>query len=121
MSELNLRARMQAITICGVAMSESSEGVGAAAGASFNGLVAGLAASALAGLQQVVSAEGSADQSEAEVGPGLAGVRQVIDMLVVLQDKTRGNLGQEEQQFLDSTVADLKLAFVKATDGTKTG
>ncbi len=100
-------------------MSESAEGTGA--GASFNGLVAGLAASAIAGLQQVASTEGSADQSEMEAGPGLAGVRQVIDMLVLLQDKTRGNLVQEEQQFLDSTVADLKLAFVKAADGTKTG
>jgi Domain of unknown function (DUF1844) len=102
-------------------MSEPSGRAGAGAGASFNGLVAGLAASALAGLQQVVSAEGSANQSGTEAGPGLAGVRQVVDMLAVLQEKTRGNLTDEEQQFLDSTVADLKLAFVKATSGTKTG
>lgn len=35
-----------------------------------------------------------------------------IDMLKLLKDKTKNNLTNEEQQFLDSLVSDLQLKFV---------
>ena len=37
-----------------------------------------------------------------------------IDLLLVLRDKTRDNLTQEEQRFLDSVINDLQMKFVQA-------
>jgi len=42
-----------------------------------------------------------------------------IDMLKLLKDKTKGNLTDEEQQFLDSLINDLQLKFVYASQNTK--
>lgn len=36
-----------------------------------------------------------------------------IDLLVVIRDKTKGNLTDEEQTFLDSVVSDLQMKFVQ--------
>lgn len=35
-----------------------------------------------------------------------------IDLLVVLQEKTKGNLTADEQRFLESVVSDLQIKFV---------
>ncbi len=40
-----------------------------------------------------------------------------IDMLKLLQEKTKNNLNNEEQQFLDSVVGDLQLKFVYVSQG----
>ena len=37
-----------------------------------------------------------------------------IDLLVMLQDKTKGNLAGEEKQFLDYVVSDLQSKFIEA-------
>jgi hypothetical protein len=44
-----------------------------------------------------------------------------IDMLECVQVKTKGNLGQDEQRFIETTLADLRLNFVeeKAKAGKK--
>ena len=36
-----------------------------------------------------------------------------IDLLLTLQEKTKGNLSEEETQFLDKVINDLKLKFVQ--------
>ncbi len=36
-----------------------------------------------------------------------------IDLLVMLKDKTKGNLTPEEQRFLDSVINDLQLKFLQ--------
>ncbi len=36
-----------------------------------------------------------------------------IDLLVMLQQKTKGNLTEEEKRFLDSIVTDLQMKFVQ--------
>jgi Domain of unknown function (DUF1844) len=41
--------------------------------------------------------------------------RQIIDMLAMLQQKTAGNLTEDETEFLDAHLAELKLAFVQRT------
>lgn len=38
--------------------------------------------------------------------------RANIDLLAILQDKTRGNLSPEEQDAIDQTLSDLRLSFV---------
>ncbi len=47
--------------------------------------------------------------------PDPAAARQMIDILTLLRDKTQGNLTQEEDDFLDTHLGELKLAFVKRT------
>jgi hypothetical protein len=37
-----------------------------------------------------------------------------IDLLSVLQDKTRSNLTEDEQKFLDFMVSDLQMRFIQA-------
>lgn len=43
----------------------------------------------------------------------LPGARQMIEILSMLQEKTKGNLTEEESDFLDTFVGELKLAFVR--------
>ena len=38
-----------------------------------------------------------------------------IDLLSILQEKTKNNLNDEEKSFLDSLVADLQMKFVQMT------
>jgi hypothetical protein len=48
-----------------------------------------------------------------EVNPPLA--KQCIDMLGALQKKTRGNLNEEEQQFLELILSQLRMQYVSLT------
>lgn len=36
-----------------------------------------------------------------------------IDLLVMLKDKTKGNLSSDEQRFLDSVINDLQMKFLQ--------
>jgi hypothetical protein len=44
----------------------------------------------------------------------LPAARQLIDILGVLRDKTRGNLDAEEQALLDHVLYDLRMRYVEA-------
>jgi hypothetical protein len=44
-----------------------------------------------------------------------AAAQEMIDLLVVLESKTRGNLSFEESNFLSRVLTELRLAFVEAT------
>lgn len=96
----------------------------------FSGLVAGLATSAVAVLTQVdallqrggVAEEPvqggekaeplSAEERKKRISDGLAGARQLIDTLIVLEEKTKGNLSDDEQKLLASAISDLRLHYV---------
>jgi hypothetical protein len=43
----------------------------------------------------------------------LDGARQIIDILAVLADKTRGNLDEAEQSLLESALYDLRMRYVE--------
>jgi hypothetical protein len=45
----------------------------------------------------------------------VAAARQMIDILTLLQDKTKGNLTPDEDDFLETHLGELKLAYVKRT------
>jgi hypothetical protein len=45
--------------------------------------------------------------------PNLPYARMFIDQLEMLQEKTRGNLNDQETQVLNSVLSDLRLAFVQ--------
>jgi hypothetical protein len=45
----------------------------------------------------------------------VAAARQMIEILTLLKDKTTGNLDPDEEDFLDTHLGELKLAFVQRT------
>lgn len=45
----------------------------------------------------------------------LPAAQQMIDILVLLEEKTRGNLTAEERQFLDQVLYELRLRYVEAS------
>jgi hypothetical protein len=51
--------------------------------------------------------------------PNLAGAAQMIDILALLEEKTRGNLTAEERQVLEQVLYELRLRFVEASGGGK--
>lgn len=51
-------------------------------------------------------------EEKPEKNPALA--RHFIDLLGVLQEKTRGNLTIEEQRLLENTLTELRFRFVQA-------
>lgn len=48
------------------------------------------------------------------VEPDLAGAGQMIEILALLEQKTRGNLTAEERQVLDQVLYELRMRFVEA-------
>lgn len=49
--------------------------------------------------------------------PNLEGARQMIDILALLEEKTKGNLTAEERQVLEQLLYELRLRFVQASTG----
>ena len=57
--------------------------------------------------------------SGGEVEPNLEGAAQMIEILSLLEQKTRGNLTAEERQLLEQILYELRMRFVEATAGEK--
>jgi len=51
--------------------------------------------------------------------PNLQGAAQMIDILSLLEQKTKGNLTAEERSVLEQVLYELRLRFVEATGGGK--
>ena len=51
--------------------------------------------------------------------PNLEGAAQVIEILSLLEQKTRGNLTAEERQVLEQVLYELRMRFVEAKAGEK--
>ena len=51
--------------------------------------------------------------------PNLEGAKQMIDILTLLEEKTRGNLTAEERQVLEQVLYELRLRYVDATGNRK--
>lgn len=52
-------------------------------------------------------------QPQTKIDPGAA--RQMIDILTLLEEKTAGNLTEDEEDFLHTHLSELKLAYVQRT------
>jgi len=76
--------------------------------ANFTSLIFSLSSSALLHFGEI------ADPNTGEKTQDLPLAKHAIDTLSMLQEKTQGNLTDEEQKFLDSVLTDLKWRFVKA-------
>jgi hypothetical protein len=51
--------------------------------------------------------------------PNLAGAAQMIEILALLDQKTRGNLTAEERQVLEQVLFELRVRFVEASTAGK--
>lgn len=56
-----------------------------------------------------------ADPQSGEKKKDLALAKQTIDIITLLQDKTKGNLTDDEQELLEHLLYDLRMRFVKAS------
>lgn len=52
--------------------------------------------------------------------PHLPLAKQTIDILAMLQEKTRGNLTADEEKLLGAILYDLRMRYVEASRGTQT-
>ena len=75
----------------------------------FNALVLSLGSSALIHLGEAPDPVSGKTQE-----PDLPLAQQSIDLLVLLQEKTRGNLSEDEAHFLDTLLYDLRVRYVAA-------
>ena len=57
---------------------------------------------------------GQDDQDQDKTPPNLPMAKHAIDLLTVLEEKTKGNLTGEEEQILESLLFDLRLRYVEA-------
>ncbi len=48
--------------------------------------------------------------------PNLRLARHTIDLMAMLQEKTRGNLSLEEQRLLDNSLTELRFRYVQAVE-----
>ncbi len=73
----------------------------------FSTFVLSLGSSALVHLGEVPDDDGTTQ-------PNLALAKQTIDLLALIQDKTRGNLDAGEEKLLASLLYDLRIKYVDA-------
>jgi hypothetical protein len=52
-----------------------------------------------------------------QMEPNLAAAQQMIDILSLLEEKTRGNLSAEERQLLDQILYELRVRFAEVGQG----
>ncbi len=83
--------------------------------ASFGFLVESLLMQAQMQLGLLKFGQGSDDEQE----PNLPIARHSIDLLGVLQEKTRGNLSLEEQRLLENGLTELRFRYVQVADEQK--
>lgn len=79
--------------------------------ASFIELVNLLVMQALAGLGLMAGADGQ------RIPPNMAAAKHSIDMLQMLEDKTKGNLTDEEGKLLDQVLYEMRMRFVQMAGG----
>jgi len=74
----------------------------------FNSLIFSLSSSALLHFGEI------ADPHTGEKRKDIALAKHSIDTIAMLEEKTKGNLTEEEEKFLASILTDLRLRYVKA-------
>ena len=77
----------------------------------FAGFLLSLATSAMAHLGEVP------DPATGATTENLAAAKQMIDILSILQEKTKGNLEPDEDRLLDNLLYELRMKFLNKTKG----
>lgn len=76
-------------------------------GVDFSGFVLGMATQALMFLGEIPNPESNL------VSMNLAAAKETIDILGMLEEKTKGNLTEEEHELLENVLAQVRLTFVQ--------
>ena len=83
-------------------------------GITFTGFVLSLATTAAVHFGDI------ADPNTGErAEPNLQAAQQMIDIIAMLQEKTRGNLIEPEERLVDDLLYELRMRFVQARQGEK--
>lgn len=85
-----------------------------AQGVTFTGFILSLATTAAVHFGDI------ADPNSGErLEPNLAAAAQMIDIIALMQDKTKGNLSAAETQLVDDLLYELRMRFVQAQQGDR--
>jgi Domain of unknown function (DUF1844) len=85
-----------------------------AQGVTFTGFILSLATTAAVHFGDI------ADPSTGEpMEPNLAAAGQMIELIALLQDKTKGNLSPPESRLVDDLLYELRMRFVQAQQGER--
>ena len=79
----------------------------------FNAFILSLASSALIHLGLAPDPEAPQGEGAPKLPANLALAQQSIDLLALLQEKTRGNLTPNEESFLRNLLYDLRMRYVE--------
>jgi hypothetical protein len=92
----------------------------------FRGFVANLAATAVVminNIEQLEDGEGaeptSPEEAAKQVETAHVTARHIIDTISMLEAKTKGNLTDEEHQFLQTTLTELRMAYVRVAGSAR--
>lgn len=98
-------------------------------GVEFRTFLASVAATAAATLHHVetlleprqpaAGAESGKPDIAQQVRTALATSQQLIDTLAMLEEKTKGNRTNDEDQFLQSALAELRISYVRVLDRSR--
>src|SRR5713101_6474768 len=83
----------------------------------FNALILSLGSSAIVHLGEAPDPT----SGQKRVKPDFTMAQQSIDLLAMLQEKTRGNLTADEARFLDNLLFDLRMLYVQVSQTGKLG
>ncbi len=83
-------------------------------GLTFTAFVVSLASSAAIHFGDLPDPDGGARRA-----PNLEGASQMIEILALLEEKTRGNLTAAERTVLEQVLTELRLRFVQVAGGGK--
>ena len=56
------------------------------------------------------------ESEQKEPLPDLTGARHAIDLLSMLEEKTRGNLNLEERRAIENSLTELRFRYIQATE-----
>jgi len=68
-------------------------------------------------MQALVGLGGLSGPGGERIPPNLESAKHYIDMLQLLEDKTKGNLSDEEQKLLDQLLYEMRMRYVQAASG----
>jgi hypothetical protein len=88
---------------------QANPGIGAAQETTFEHVIQSIYLSAM-----IAMGAGTEQGQQARID--IVGARQSIDMLAILQEKTKGNLTEKEQRLLQNALFDLRMMFVEITN-----
>ena len=84
------------------------------AGISFAGFVLSLATTAAVHFGDIAD-----PNTGARLQPDIVAAHQMIDLIAMLQDKTKGNLTDDESKLVDDLLYELRLRYVQAHQGER--